>query len=178
MRVIGLSGPKLAGKGTIAKYLIENKGAVAFSMSGVLSDIAKRMYLENTRANLIAIATGLRSQFGQTILAQVLAHDIESSGKELVVIDGIRLNGEVDIFSQIPGFELWYVDAPIEERFRRAQSRGEKVEEKTMTFEQFVAEESAVTEKEIQSLRERAMHVLGNHKDMGDLYAQIEKVLV
>ncbi|MCW1929755.1 MAG: AAA family ATPase [Candidatus Kerfeldbacteria bacterium] len=177
MRIVGLSGPKLSGKGTIARYLIDHKHAVAFSMSGVLSDIAKRMYMENTRANLIAIATGLRSQFGQTILAEVLAKDIARSQNELIVIDGIRLNSEVDIFSKLTGFELWYVDASVEERFQRAKMRGEKVEETTMTFEEFVAQESAVTEKEIQSLRLRAQHVLDNVTSMDDLYQEINTLL-
>lgn len=177
MRIVGLAGPKLSGKGTIARYLIDNKRAVTFSMSGVLSDIAKRMYLENTRANLIAIATGLRSQFGQTVLAAVLAKDIARSDAELIVIDGIRLNSEVDIFSKLAGFELWYVDATVEERYRRAKLRGEKVEETTMTFEEFVAQESAVTEKEIQSLRERAQHVLDNQKTIDELFDAVDQLL-
>lgn len=177
MRVIGLAGPKLSGKGTIARYLIEKNHAVAFSMSKVLSDIAQRMYLDNTRANLIAIATGLRSQFGQTILAEVLAKDVERSDQKLVVIDGIRLRGEVDIFSRIPGFELWYVDAPVEERYRRALLRGEKVEETTMAFEEFVAQESAVTEIEITSLRERAHRIFDNHSSLEALYSSIDLAL-
>lgn len=181
--IIGLTGPKLSGKGTISAYIQEHAagGARAFSMSGILSDILARVYQENSRANLIGVATDLRARFGEDVLAQVLAKDVAAFQKEnpdtVIIIDGIRMPMEVEVFSTLPGFELWFVDASVEERFARAKGRGEKAGESTMTFEEFVAEESAVTESHMDVMRSKAQQVLENDGNIDELYAQVEGLL-
>lgn len=172
--VIGFTGPKLSGKGTAAKHLVKMHSATVYSMSGILTDIAKRLHLENSRANLIGIATGLRSQFGKDVLAKTLYQDILESQDRLAVIDGIRMQDEVTIFSQLPGFQLIYVDAPLEVRFARAKGRGEKAGESTMTLEEFKKEEDAQTEVEIQSLKKQATHIL-NGSTMEEFYKQLNE---
>jgi dephospho-CoA kinase len=174
--VIGFTGPKLSGKGTAAKYLVEKYNAKTYSMSGILTDIAKRLHLENSRANLIAIATGLRGEFGKDILAKTLFQDILDAKDTIAVIDGIRMQAEVDIFSKLPGFQLIYVDAPLEIRFGRAKNRGEKVGESTMSLEDFKKEEGAQTEVEILSLKERAAHIL-NASDVSTFHAQLDQYM-
>jgi dephospho-CoA kinase len=173
--VIGLTGPKLSGKGTAAKYLTEKYGAKVYGMSGILTDIARRLHLENSRANLIAIVTGLRSQFGADILAKTLYQDVLEAKDALAVIDGIRMTDEVKIFSTLPGFILVYVDAPLQVRYERAKNRGEKVGESTMTFEEFKKEEAAQTEVQIQGLREQAHDIL-NQADLDSFYAQLDRI--
>lgn len=175
--IIGLVGPKLSGKGTIGKHLQEKYNAEMFTMSSIIGDIAKRLYLPNTRANLIAIVSGLRSTLGEDILAQVLKQDIERSQSKLIVIDGIRMPREVDLFSALPNFNLIFVDAPIEQRYERATKRGEKIEETTMTFEQFQAEEQAATETHIQSLRQQAKQVIHNDKSVDELHRAVDKLV-
>ena len=179
--IIGLTGPKLSGKGTISAYIQEHAGARTFSMSGILSDILARVYQENSRANLIGVVTDLRARFGEDVLAQVLAKDIAAFQKEhpdvVVIIDGIRMPMEVEVFSTLPGFELWFVDAAVEARFSRAKGRGEKAGESTMTFEEFVAEESAVTESHMGVMKKKAKNVIDNDGSMEELYAQIEILL-
>lgn len=171
--IIGLSGPKLAGKGTVADFLVKEFGAQASSMSGILTDIAHRLYLPNSRENLIGIATGLRSQFGEDILAKVLGEDLKQTPDTLAIIDGIRMPSEVAAFSQLPGFKLLFIDAPVEVRYQRALQRGEKVGESEMSFEQFLAEEKAVTETGIESLRQAATAQLQNTGSLDELYDQV-----
>lgn len=175
--VIGLTGPKLAGKGTTAAYLENTHSASVYSMSGVLVDVAKRLHMPNSRANLIAIATGLRSQFGKDVLAQVLKKDIQAAKDDLAVIDGIRMQAEVDIFSTLPDFHLIFIDAPTKMRYERAQNRGEKAGEAEMNFEEFKAEEEAVTEQQIQSLQKKAQSVIKNDGTIDELYEQIQSIL-
>lgn len=172
--VIGLTGPKLAGKGTAALYITKKYGASVFSMSGILSDIASRIHVENSRSNLIAIATGLRSQYGEDILAHVLKKDIEKNTSSHAIIDGIRLEKEVEIFSTLPDFHLLYIDAPVELRYQRALQRGEKAGETEMTFEEFLQEETAVTETGITSLQKNAHTIFMNATSLEALYAQID----
>jgi len=174
--VVGFTGPKLSGKGTAAAYLAKKFGAKTYSMSGILTDIAARLHLENSRANLIAIATGLRSQFGKDVLAKTLYQDVLQAGDKLAIIDGIRMADEVAIFSTLPNFQLFYVDAPVEVRFARAKNRGEKVGESTMTFETFLQEEQAKTEVEIHGLKTQAVHIF-NATDIDSFHAQLDQYI-
>ncbi|MBI2411104.1 MAG: AAA family ATPase [Candidatus Kerfeldbacteria bacterium] len=175
--IIGLIGPKLSGKGTIAQYLQERRGAVVYSMSGVIVDITNRLYLPKTRANIIAAATAMRGAFGEDVFAQVLKKDIEGAQPALAVIDGIRMPKEVEIFSQLPEFTLIYVDAPLRLRYERALGRGEKAGENNMTFQEFQVEESAVTEQNISSLKEKAVAVIENSQSLEYLYSQIRQII-
>lgn len=175
--IIGLTGPKCAGKGTIAQYMLEKHQAQSFTMSAVLNDIVQRIHLPNTRANLIAVATGLRSQFGEEVIARALRDDIAQSNQELVLIDGIRMQSEITLFSELPDFVLWYVDAPVEQRYERGLHRGEKAGESEMTFEQFVQEESAVTEQGIVSLKAQATHVIDNSGSLDQLHTAIDSLM-
>lgn len=174
--VIGLTGPKLSGKGTAAEYWKEKNGAVQYSMSGILSDILDRLYLPKTRMNMIHVVTDLRERFGEDILAQVLKQDIENAQDKIAIIDGIRMPSEVELFSQLPGFQLVYIDAPTRTRYERALQRGEKEGESDMSFEEFEAEENAVTEQNIRSLREKAAVVIENTESLDDFYAECQKI--
>ncbi len=175
--ILGITGPKLSGKGTSADYLRSKHGAVIYSMSGILFDIANRLHLPTTRENLIKIATGLRSQFGEDILGQVLKQDLLAAGDALAVIDGIRMPSEFELFSELPGFQLLYIDAPVKERYERSLKRGEKEGETEMTFEQFQAEESAVTEQGIAGLKERASKVITNDSTIAELNSLLESII-
>lgn len=175
--IIGLTGPKLGGKGTTAAYLEKTKGAKIYSMSGILFDIAKRLHLPNSRENLISIVTGLRETLGEDILAKVLAADIEEAGDELAVIDGIRMKDEIDLFSGLKNFKLLYLDAPLEERYKRALARGEKDGESDMSFDEFKAEESAVTEQNIASFKELAQEIISNNDSLDSLYSRLESFI-
>lgn len=150
--IIGLTGPKLAGKGSAAQYFAQHHQTQIFSMSSILSDVATRLHLPHSRANMIAIATGFRTQLGNDILAKVLAEDIRRSQGLCIVIDGIRFIEEVRQFQKLSEFILLYIDAPLRVRFERAHGRGEKVGESTMSFEDFEREEQAVTERGIAAL--------------------------
>ncbi len=175
--VIGLTGPKLSGKGTTSEFLQQHCNAKAFSMSGVLVDIANRLHIECSRKNLIALATNLREAFGTDILAQVLSKDIKMLDHEISIIDGIRFMDEIDCFKQLPDFHLIYIDAPLEERYKRSQQRTEKVGENTQSFEDFSKEENAVTEKRISELHKHADATIQNDSSFDALYKRIQEVL-
>ncbi len=130
--------------------------------------------MENSRANLIAIITGLRQQFGDDVLAQTLHADVLADAPRLGIIDGIRMSSEIELFSTLPEFQLWYVDAPVEVRYQRSLKRGEKVGESSMTFEQFSTEEEAVTEQQIHGLRGRATVSIDNVNTIEEFMSRID----
>ncbi|MFH1426714.1 MAG: AAA family ATPase [Candidatus Kerfeldbacteria bacterium] len=175
--VIGLTGPKLGGKGTTSAILQAELGAKAYTMSDILADICTRLHLEKSREHLIAVATGLRKTLGNDILAQVLKKDVLSAQDEIAVIDGIRMRSEIDLFKDIPGFTLVFIDAPLKMRYGRATTRGEKVGETELSFEEFTKEEEAPTETEVSSFRGQAAFVIENTGTIKDLEDEVHQMI-
>lgn len=175
--IIGLTGPKLAGKGTAADYLVQQHGATVYSMSAVLTELANRLYLDNSRQNLISLATGLRQSFGEDLLARVLKEDIAKAQPKLAVIDGIRLASEVEQFSQLDDFRLVYIDAPVKVRYERALLRGEKVGETEMSFAEFEEEETAVTERQIETLKNWSKAIVINSESIDIMHTKLGEIV-
>lgn len=175
--IIGLTGEKLSGKGTISKYLIDKYQANHFRFSKILEDICERLYLPKTRENEIDVALALRSKFGNEILAHVLKKDIEKVDNKVNVIDGIRYWEEYHILKNLPGFNLVYVTASIENRYERVKSRHEKIGETNLTFADFQKQETAQTEIIIKDLAKDANFIINNNSTVEDLYSQIESII-
>ncbi|MBI2415491.1 MAG: AAA family ATPase [Candidatus Kerfeldbacteria bacterium] len=176
--IIALTGEKLSGKGTTAQYLAEHYQATVYRFSKILSDILERLYQANSRANLVTLGTAVRTAFGDDILAQVLFRDIERNRSDhLVVIDGLRYIDEWNIVAQLPNIHLWYIVAPLELRYHRLQQRTEKVDERSMTWDEFKRREQDVTEQGITALRPLARYHIDNTGSFTDLYNQIDQAV-
>lgn len=63
MKVIGITGPAAAGKGTVVEYLVEKYGFVHYSASGLLTELIEGEGQEVNRDTMRAMANSLRSQF-------------------------------------------------------------------------------------------------------------------
>lgn len=176
MIIIGLTGEKLSGKGTVSDYLVENHGYRHYRFSEILEDICDRLYLPNTRDNQIEVALMLREKFGPEILAHVLKKDIEKAGPERAVVDGIRYWEEYGILKNLPGFHLAYVTASLENRFTRQQKRHEKEGESDMDMDEFEKQEQAPTEVMIQELGKKAEFTVKNDGTFDELYNKIEEI--
>ncbi|HBR79994.1 MAG TPA: hypothetical protein DEA46_06195, partial [Candidatus Moranbacteria bacterium] len=74
--ILGIAGEIAAGKGTVAKYLVDSCGASTHRFSTALRDVAKRMYLEESRENLQKISTLMRDNFDEDILSMVIYKDV------------------------------------------------------------------------------------------------------
>lgn len=88
--ILALAGEMGSGKGAIAEYLIEKHGAKKFRFSSVFRDILDRLHIEESRENIQALSTTLRSAFGDDILSQTIVGDIGQSDAPLIIIDGVR----------------------------------------------------------------------------------------
>lgn len=176
--IIALTGEKLAGKGTAANYLAENRSATVFRFSTVLNDILERLHQPIARKNLVELAEALRSVYGNDILAQILRTDIMSSASDLKIIDGMRYMAELELLKDLPEFTLVYITAPVEVRFERTRTRKEKADEASMSFEEFVQRESDSTEQGITDLAVVASHTVMNTGSFEELYAQLDSIVV
>ncbi len=177
--ILGFTGEKLAGKGTVAAYLATKYGAHLYRMSGILDDILKRLHLPIEREKQIKLVLALRGQFGEDILARTLQQDIREDPHPLIVIDGIRMPQEVTLFSKLPGFLLVSIRAPLQVRFSRSQNREEKQDERNMSFAEFKRiEAESPTEKSIAALCRQAQVEIKNAGTFADLYAHVRSDLL
>lgn len=120
--IIGLTGTNAAGKGTVAKYLVE-KGFRYYSLSDELRQLLKKRKIPATRANLIEGGKYYRKRFGRGYLAAVVIKKIKDKNG---VVDSIRNLGEVAELKKQKNFFLIAVDAPVQIRFRRAKKKDEQ----------------------------------------------------
>ena len=173
--IIGITGPNAAGKGEVAACLVA-KGFAYHSLSDVLRDELDRAGLAPTRENLIACGNRLRAEHGPGALAQRILPRLGARD----VVDSIRNPAEVEELRERAGFVLIGVDASIEERFRRAVSRGRPGD--GPTFEEFrdrEARENSPDPTRQQLARTFAMadHTLANDGTLEDLHRRVRDLM-
>ncbi|MDD5626648.1 MAG: AAA family ATPase [Patescibacteria group bacterium] len=177
--IVGLTGEKLAGKGTTAAYLAEKYNAVVFRFSQILDEVLKKLYLPITRENEIKLGLSLRQNFGDDILAKTLFQDVKDEKADLIIVDGMRFREEAEMFSQLDNFILVYITAPIKIRFERMKNRTEKADEKNMDFNKFKEiEDISPTETVIKATAQKAKVKIENIGTFEELYAKIEKEIM
>lgn len=175
--ILGLTGDAASGKGTIAAYCRERHGASSYRFSDVLFETLGLLDVETSRDNLIKLSIALRRDFGETVLARALAKKVAADEHDLVVIDGIRRLGDIETLRTLPGFHLVYVTADVKTRYERQIKRGEKAGETSMTFEQFLAQENAETERSIKEVAAHAERTIANNGTRDDLFRAVDALL-
>ena len=176
--IIVFVGEKLAGKEIASHYLRHRHKFASYRFSKILVDLLDRLHLPVTRVNEMNLVGGLRERFGGGVLAEVIKAEISKRKERRVVIDGLRHPAELEVLKSLPGFLLVYLTAPLELRFRRARTRGEKVGERTFTLADFKREEKLPTEVFIRRLGRQAKVRLENSGTLPELYHQIEEKIV
>jgi len=138
MLILGLTGTFASGKGDAGKYL-EKKGFTYYSCSDELRKELKKTGKEETRENLLGKGDELRSKFGRGILGKRIYEQILNDNKKLVVVDSLRNLEEVNELKKNKDFKLIFIDAPVEERYKRTVLR--KRDSDNVSFEEFKEKE-------------------------------------
>ena len=177
--IIGLIGEKGAGKGTVSDYLIEKYGAVHYGTSKILRRTLEDLHLRVTRDNLVKLALVLKEGFGSSVIINSLIQDMEKNGSDIIIADGIRMNGDVEPFRKKYGknFYLVYVYADLKLRFARTKKRKEKEGEDKTTFEEFLEEEGRLTEVSIHEIGKQADFKINNNGAAKKLTAQVDRMV-
>ncbi len=177
--IIGLTGEKGAGKGTVANHLIEKYGAVHYGTSKVLKRTLEDLHLPLSRDNFIKLALALKEGFWPTVVIDALIADMERNGSNVLIADGIRMHGDVEPFKKKYGknFFLVHVYADLKIRFERTKSRKEKDGEDKTTFEEFLADEGRLTEVSIHEVGKEADFKLNNNKTEEELKKQVDDMM-
>lgn len=175
MQIIGLVGEKGSGKDTFSKYLTEisDKKISHIRFSDLLKETLKLWDIEVTRANLQKLAQVLED-FGEGTVAHGLEKKIENSNSEIIILDGIRWKPDVELLRKFPNHKLIYITADPKLRFERLKSRGEKVGESNMTYDQFLEEEKAPNELLIPEIGSEADIKIENNGTIEEFDKKIE----
>ncbi|MEI8360652.1 MAG: AAA family ATPase [bacterium] len=175
--IIGITGLMASGKGTAAKYIVDNYSASSHRFSTMLRDTLDRYYLPHTRENMVTVSEIMRTSFGQDILAKVMAEDAKNDEKEIVVIEGIRRMADITHLSKLNNFVLVQIIAEPKLRHSRLSIRGENADDNTKTYDQFIQDHNLPTEKTIPEVMNQAKETLDNNLDMKELSVQIDNLI-
>lgn len=175
--IIGLVGEKLAGKDTVADYLVKKHRAFHIKFSKLLDEILDILDMPKTRRNEIDLGLGLRDVFGPEALYHSLKKRVLEAGALVVVINGIRMD-EFDKIIKDLGARTIYITAPLELRFERYQNRHEKADDGKMNLEEFARQDREErTEKGIPELGMRAEYHIDNSGTLEELYAKVSNIV-
>ena len=180
MIIIGITGTLGAGKGTVVEYLTEHKNFIHFSVRGYLAEVIKARGEEVNRDSLTHTANELRRQNGPAFIIEELYRKAYESGMNCI-IESIRTPGEIDSLRQRPGFYLLAVDADIQIRYHRIQTRASETDHIDFdTFQSNEQREMHSDDPNKQNLSEcinRADFVISNDGSIEELHRQIEAIL-
>lgn len=175
--IIGFTGLMASGKGTAAKYLEKKYGASTYRFSTILRDLLDRLYLSQSRDNLIRISEIVRATFGESILAKAMANDAEKDKNNLVIVEGIRRMADIEHLRKLPNFVLVEIFADMEKRLERIQKRRENLDDATKTMEQFKSDHQRSTETTIPEVASHAQARIDNNGSIENLHQQLDTLV-
>ncbi len=121
--ILGLVGEMGTGKSTLTEYIKTKHGAVSFRFSDMLSDIARRLYLEQSRPNLQMISSMIRETIGQDIMSKVIMRDAAEANAPIVITEGVRRPTDITYLKKLPNFYLIGITADERTRYERVLMR-------------------------------------------------------
>lgn len=124
MKIIGFIGLPGSGKGE-ASQIAREQGLTVLVMGDIIRQEASRLGLQPTDQNLGRVGRDLRAKEGPDVVARRILERAKASGKEIVVIDGLRSGEEADYFKDhAEEFHLVEICAPAETRLLWLTARG------------------------------------------------------
>lgn len=175
--IIGFTGLLSSGKGTATKYLEQKYNAKNCRFSSILRDLLTRIYMEHSRDNLIRLSETIRTTFGENILAKAITEDAKNSDAEITVVDGVRRLVDIENLAKLPNFILVAISADPKIRYERLIKRGENIDDKNKTYEQFLADHQRSTETSILDVIPHAKENINNNGSTEDLYIQLDTLV-
>jgi len=138
---IGVTGPAVAGKDTVAQMICELFGAENLSTGDVLRSLARHIYLKPgdympVREELFTVGTFLRGEIDPAFTVKVCMKQAQILSIERAVISGMRSLPEAQAIQQQGGIVVG-VTADPKVRYDRIHARARDAET-TQGFEEFV----------------------------------------
>lgn len=178
--VIGIVGPPLAGKETVAdklEELLERDGHTVsrHRFSDILRETLTLWGIPHGRANeqLLPQVMHAPNAFGEGALSYAVKNRLMKDEAEVGILDGARWLEDEKMLRQFPeegiSSVIIYVTASPDQRFARLQARNRAGESKT-TRAEFDRQEKAKNEVEIADIGSRADITLANDADNIEIF--------
>jgi dephospho-CoA kinase len=178
--IIGITGTDGAGKGTVVRYLVDQKGFTHYSSRKHILEEIEKQGLETDRNQMRLTGNELRETFGNDVIVSKSLVQMEQDGVEHAVIESLRTVAEAETLKREGGI-LLAVDADQALRFQRVQERRSETDK--VSFEEFVAHENLESDDPnphgMQKKRvvEMADYTILNNGSLTELEKQTEEVL-
>ncbi|MBI4087227.1 MAG: hypothetical protein HY434_00130 [Candidatus Liptonbacteria bacterium] len=181
MRVlIGLVGPPLAGKETVAEFIahIASEKGLAFGhhrSRGILEATLKLWHKEVNRPNMQKLLRVMEAPgaFGEGSLSGAIRQRLAGNEADIVIYDAVRLPSDETMMRDLDGLIL-AITADEKTRYNRAKQRRREGEAE-LTIEQFQVEDTASTEIHIPNIASRADWTIDNNGNADDLRLEVKK---
>lgn len=185
-RALGFIGPMAAGKTEAAQYL-ERASAysglpvVIFNSSKYLSDLAKKMGVEDTREVKQALADYLEEE--NPVHIPIVLHDQikkYESGVIIPVIDSIRSDEQAEEWiKRVPGMEFIYFQTNEDLRFVRYNDREIEHGRPALSREEFDDLHGAKCDNNIERLKKyvKPENIIDNNGDYTNLHSEAVRTL-
>lgn len=175
--ILGLVGPIASGKEVTKNYILSKYNSSNCKFSTILRDILNRIDVLVSRENLQTISTILRQNFGEELLARVIARDASILEGDIVVIDGVRRPADIKYLRELPNFYLIKIDANPNKRHKRAVLRNENKGDDEKTFEEFLKDHESEADSLVPIVMEQSDYEIDNNGSLDDLYKQIDEII-
>jgi dephospho-CoA kinase len=178
--IIGVTGTLGSGKGTVVRYLTEQKGFQYLSVTGFMKNVAESRGLPLERMTYHDIANEYRAQGPTKLQEAVLAEGAKRGITGNFVIEAQHTPEEVKFIQSIGGVEF-AVDADLKVRYERIRARGG--DKDNTTFEAFKAHQEFEMRPQESSSNNLAGAIalanfhLTNSGSLAELHTQIDAVL-
>jgi dephospho-CoA kinase len=186
--VLAITAKPGAGKATFACLTREilrengiytNPTIMEFGTNGILGKMAKYLNILPSRPNLQKLPQLLKENFPGWTLAKMMEKQIlEDEFSELIIVDGVRWLEDEQMVRElpVPSFIL-YVQAAPELRWQRMRQRNERPGEGELAWEDFLKQDSAPTEVNIEQIGSRADYQIDNNGTEEEYKNQVRKII-
>lgn len=174
--VIGLIGKKGSGKQKFVNFSNNMWGAVLHvKTGGIIGETLDIWHLPRTRENMQKLPVIMENGFGKGLLSNAAYQKIKNSAVSLVIFDAVRWESDVKMIRKFQNSYLVFIDTDERLRYERIKNRGEKPEEKNLSFEKFKEEEGAETEIYISDLSKNVDFVITNNGTPEEFYRKVQR---
>lgn len=174
--LIGLTGEMGSGKDTFCEYLKNNyKNVMFFRFSDALTETLKIFFDEVKREDQQWLGFVLRERFGKDILVRALIKKANSINKGIIILNGVRKEGEAKIIKEAGG-KIIYITADQKLRWERVCVRKEKADD-DVPFEKFLEMGKAEAEVNIPEIGKSADFKIENDGTKEEFNKEVKRVI-
>jgi dephospho-CoA kinase len=178
--IIFITGSLASGKDTGAAFIEQEYDYMHVSTSDMVRKAALKLDGDVSREALSVVADTYRSQFGAgffCVEALRVYHEQKSTKTNGLVITGARSSGEILAVRNVGGI-TGFIDAPVEERFKRYISRSRAGDsfrslDEFVAFEEMEASGQNGKTQDMDVVRSLADVVIMNDSSREDLFKRV-----